>query len=117
MKWLGVIILVIVGVVAAFFAIEYLTVSIHQLPSFVPGHKNINGHYRKRGAIAAVIAVAAFAAAGYLAYKTTKAGDGSESATPQPTAPPATASADLLMPETPAVEESTTAPKDGPATA
>jgi len=72
MKWIGVVLLAIIGVLAAFVAIEYLTVSIHSLPSFIPGnsgHHLVNGHYRKRGALAAVVSLAAFAAAGYWAYR------------------------------------------------
>jgi uncharacterized membrane protein YkvA (DUF1232 family) len=75
MKWLGVILLAIVGVVAAIVAVEYLVVPIHSLPSFIPGghsgnhYHKVNGHYNKRGAVAAVIAIAAFVAAGYWAYR------------------------------------------------
>ena len=51
MKWVGVIILVVVGLLAAFVAIEYFTVQIHALPSFIPGRVALKyGHYRKRGA-------------------------------------------------------------------
>ena len=69
MKWLGIILLTILGVVAAIVAVEYLTVPIHSLPSFIPGKHRANGHYHKRGAVAAVIAIAAFVAAGYWAYR------------------------------------------------
>lgn len=80
MKWIGVIVLVIVGAIAAYVAIEYLTVSIHSLPSFIPGHraalaghKPQRGHYHKRGAVAAVIALVAFAVAGFLAFRIVRA--------------------------------------------
>ena len=70
MKWIGVVLLAIIGVLAAVVAIEYLTVPIHSLPSFIPGrHRGVNGHYHKRGAGAAVISLAAFVAAGYWAYR------------------------------------------------
>jgi hypothetical protein len=70
MKWIWVIVLVIIGVLAAIVAVEYLTVSIHALPSWIPGHKvHGRGHYRKRGAGAAVIAFVAFVVAGYLTYR------------------------------------------------
>jgi hypothetical protein len=70
MKWVGVIILVVVGLLAAFVAIEYLTVEIHALPSYIPGHEALKyGHYRKRGALAALIAVVAFVLAGVLAVR------------------------------------------------
>lgn len=70
MKWVGVIILVVVGVLAAFVAIEYFTVEIHALPSYIPGHIALKyGHYRKRGAVAALIALIAFAGAAYWAWR------------------------------------------------
>jgi uncharacterized membrane protein YidH (DUF202 family) len=71
MKWIYVIVLVIVGVLAAIVAIEYFTVSIHALPSFLGRHHG-RGHYHKRGAVAAFIAFVAFVAAGYLAYRITR---------------------------------------------
>ncbi len=70
MKWLWVIVLVVVGIVAAVFAYEYLSVGIGHLPSWVPGHEpGKRGHEHKRGYLAALIAVAAFVGAGYLAYR------------------------------------------------
>jgi uncharacterized membrane protein len=52
------VILVIVGILALVVAVIYLTTSIHSLPSFIPGkHVGVNGHYHKRGAIAAVIGI------------------------------------------------------------
>ena len=65
----GIIVLIIVGVVAAVFAFEYLTVAIHALPSWVPGKHHGRGHYHKRGAILAVVALACFGGAGYLIYR------------------------------------------------
>ena len=75
MKWLGVIVLVIVGALAAYVAVEYFTVGIHALPSYIPGHKAAvpghlyRGHYRKRGAVAALVALVCFVVAGLLAYR------------------------------------------------
>lgn len=66
MKWIGVAILTIIGVLAAIVAVIYLSVPIHSLPSFVPGKHAGGGTYHKRGALAAVIALVAFAAAGGL---------------------------------------------------
>jgi uncharacterized membrane protein required for colicin V production len=83
-KWIAVIVLVIIGILAAFVAIEYLTVAIHALPSYIPGHKHGRGHYRKRGAVAAVIAFVAFVVAGFLAYRIARPSGGTASA-PQPT--------------------------------
>jgi hypothetical protein len=71
MKWISVIVLVIVGVLAAIVAVEYFTVAIHALPSFMGRHHG-RGHYRKRGAIAAVIAFVALVVAGYLTYRNTR---------------------------------------------
>ena len=70
MKWIWIIVLALVGVVAAVFAFEYLTVGIGHLPSWIPGHvAGKRGHLHKRGLIAGIIAVAAFAGAGWLIYK------------------------------------------------
>jgi uncharacterized membrane protein len=56
------VILVIVGILALVVAVIYLTVSIHSLPGFIPGkHVGVNGHYHKRGAIAAVIGIVVLA--------------------------------------------------------
>ena len=69
MKWVLVIVLAIIGVLAAIVAIEYFVVPIHSLPSFIPGRHATAGHYRKRGAVAALIAVVALVAAGLLAAR------------------------------------------------
>ena len=68
--------MVIVGGLATYVAIEYFTVAIHALPSYIPGHEALGphghpprGHYHKRGAIAAVIALICFVVAGFLAYR------------------------------------------------
>jgi hypothetical protein len=95
LKWLWVILLAIIGILAAIVAIEYLTVSIHHLPSWIPGHKDVMGHYHKRGAVAAVIAVIALGAAGYLSYRFTR-GRGS-GASPTPTSVDTASSADDLL--------------------
>jgi hypothetical protein len=68
MKWALVIVLAISGVLAAIVAIEYFVVPIHSLPSFM-GARHTAGHYRKRGAVAALIAVVALVAAGLLAVR------------------------------------------------
>ena len=90
MKWLWIILLIVVGIIAAVFAYEYLTVGIGHLPSWVPGHVATKapvdgkcsagyklkdgicyatGRAHKRGYLAAIIAVAAFVGAGFLIYK------------------------------------------------
>ena len=83
------IVLIIVGVIAAVYAFEYLTVSIHALPSWVPGKHHGRGHYHKRGAIFAVIALACLGGAGYLIYRAAAvAGGGSDAPAATPAAPP-----------------------------
>jgi hypothetical protein len=88
MKWFVVIVLVIIGALAAFVAIEYLTVSIHALPSYIPGHKaayaghSERGHYHKRGAAAALVAVVALGAAAFLAFRIVKSNQSNTSVRP-----------------------------------
>jgi hypothetical protein len=69
MKWLIVLVLAIVGVLAAIVAVEYLTVPIHSLPSFIPGHRSVNGHYHVRGAVAGLIAIVALVSAAVVALR------------------------------------------------
>jgi intracellular sulfur oxidation DsrE/DsrF family protein len=88
MKWVA-IILVVVGVLAGIVAIEYFTVSIHALPAFLGGkpHHHVRGHYHKRGAIAALIAVVALGSGIYLFLKdrkNTKSTEGAAGPTPAP---------------------------------
>jgi hypothetical protein len=66
---IGFIVLIVVGVVAAVYAFEYLTVAIHHLPSWVPGRHRGHGHYHKRGAILGLIAVLCLGGAGYIFYR------------------------------------------------
>jgi hypothetical protein len=67
MRWIAVVLLAIIGVLAAIAAAIYLAVPIHSLPSFVPGQHSGGGTYHKRGAVAALISLVAFVAAGGLA--------------------------------------------------
>ena len=100
MKWIWVILLAIIGILAAIVAIEYFVVPIHSLPSYIPGyHHHKRGHYHKRGAISALIAIVALGAAGYLAYRFARpsappAGPGQDSA-------PEGGSADQLLSDPP----------------
>ena len=82
MKWVWIVVLIAVGIVAAVFAFEYLTYSIYHLPTWVPGNahghltahgKPVRGHEKKRGYAAVLVAVAAFAGAGWLIYKNMQA--------------------------------------------
>ena len=99
MKWVLVIVLAIIGVLAAIVAIEYFVVPIHSLPSFIPGHHATAGHYRKRGAVAALIAVVALVAAGVLAIRFRR-----EDAAPA-TASASASTADQLLGKPPATPE------------
>src|SRR5664280_1390688 len=63
-KWIGVIALTVVGILAAIVAIEYLTVPIHSVPTFLGG-KHVRGHYQRRGSALLVLAVVAFGGAAY----------------------------------------------------
>lgn len=76
MKTALVVVLVVVAILAAIAAVEYLTVPIHSLPSFLPGRsaKGFDGHYHKRGAVAAVVAVLALLAAGFVAFNSRRGG-------------------------------------------
>ena len=111
MKWIWVIVLFIIGVLAAIVAIEYLTVAIHALPSWIPGRHAGRGHYRKRGAVAAVIAFVAFVVGGYLTYRflqSQSTGTGAQSVGAGSTSPSAgQGSAEQLL--------SSPAPESGPA--
>ena len=62
-RWVICAILAVVGVLALVVAVIYLTVPIHSLPSFIPGKHPVNGHYHKRGAVAAVIGIVLLAIA------------------------------------------------------
>ncbi len=113
MKWIWVIVLVIIGVLAMIVAVEYLTVSIHALPSWIPGRHPGRGHYHKRGTGAAIIAFVALVAAGYLTYRNLRTQPAGTASPTQPTgttaAPPSAeqGSADQLL--------SSPAPEPGPA--
>jgi len=94
MKWLAVVLLAIVGLLAAFVCFEYLTVSIHSLPSYIPGHRSVNGKYHVRGAIAGLIAIVALAGSAVLAIRILRP----RASAPEPVeAPPTNASADQLL--------------------
>ena len=98
MKWIGVAVLVVIGIIAAFVAIEYLVVPIHSLPHYLPGHKRGNGHYHKRGAVAAVVAIVALGGAVLLAVRFSR--PESETTAPEapaPVAPTTPSSADDLL--------------------
>jgi hypothetical protein len=72
MKWFWVIVLVIVGIIAALVAVEYLTVSIHAVPTWM-GRTHGRGHFRKRGAAAALVALIALVGAGFLFFRIRRA--------------------------------------------
>jgi uncharacterized membrane protein len=69
-KWVISVICAIVGVIALIVAVIYLAVPIHSLPGFVPGKKNVGGHYHKRAFVAAIIGIVLLAIAAYLGMTT-----------------------------------------------
>ena len=71
-KWIGIAVLAIVGILALIVGIEWLTVSIHKLPSFL-GQKHGRGHYKRRGEAAVAFGVVVLAVTAYLAYRMWKA--------------------------------------------
>jgi hypothetical protein len=65
-----VVLLVVLGILAAVVAVLYFVEPTHSLPSFLPGHAATgNGHHNKHGIAAAVIAVALWVAAWMLGGK------------------------------------------------
>ena len=97
MKWIWVILLVIIGAFFTYMAATYLTVSLGHLPHWFPGHKiptahhhKLRGHYRKGGAATALLAIIAFVAAAWIAFR--KPGQGASGATTTPAAGTADAS-------------------------
>ncbi len=108
MKWIGVIILAVIGVLAAIVAFEYLTLPIHSVPHFLGG-KHVRGHYNRRGQALAVIALAALGTSAYLAVRIRRA-DASGTATPvQASSSTQAGSADTLVSDT---ESAPAAPED-----
>ncbi len=91
-KWVLFAVLVVVGILAAIVAVEYLTVSIAKLPSWLPGHHHAHGHYHKRGYAALVVAIVAFGFAAYLVV-TIRRGSTSATAVTGAAAPPVAAQA------------------------
>jgi hypothetical protein len=65
-KWVIAAICGVLGVIALIYAVIYLAVPIHSLPSFVPGKQSITGHYHKRALLSAVIGIVLLAIAVYL---------------------------------------------------
>jgi drug/metabolite transporter (DMT)-like permease len=92
-KWIGIIILAIIGILAAVVAVEYLTLPIHSLPTFLGGKhpapgKHYRGNHHKRGDLAAVVAVVALGGAIYLAVRVRA--DAAKASTPPAAAEPGT---------------------------
>ncbi len=103
LKWIGVIVLAVIGILAAIAGIEYLTHPIHTLPSILGG-KNIRGHYHKRGYAAIVVAVVALGAAVYLITRSRLAGMSGGATSAKPAGPQSSADS-LLSAPGPAPEE------------
>jgi hypothetical protein len=67
-KWVGVIALYIIGVLAGVVAIIWLVEPIHSVPSFLGGH-HVRGHFQRRGEALIVLAVVLLAVAIYLTVR------------------------------------------------
>jgi hypothetical protein len=67
-KWVGVIALYVVGVLAAVVAIIWLVEPIHSVPAFLGGH-HVRGHFQRRGEALIVLAVVVLAVAVYLTLR------------------------------------------------
>jgi len=67
-KWVIFLVTAVLGVIALIYAVIYLSVGIHSLPAFVPGHKaGVNGHYHKRALLTGVIGVVLLAISAMMA--------------------------------------------------
>ena len=69
MKIVGIVALGVIGLVALFLGIEWLTNPIHSLPAYLGGHPHHRGHYSRRGDAALVIGIGALAIGGYMLWK------------------------------------------------
>jgi uncharacterized membrane protein YidH (DUF202 family) len=96
-KWVAVVVLAIIGLLAAFVAFEYLTVSIHALPSYIPGHHKGRGHYHKRGAVAALVAIVAIGGAVAITLRIVRANQPSDPGSSVPDKAVPQDSADQLL--------------------
>ena len=103
-KWIGPIVLAVVGILIGIVAIEYLTTPIHALPTIIGG-KHIRGHYQRRGEALAVLAVVFLGIAAYWAYRTNQAGDGAGRGTPRTPAGDSPATTDSLLGSPPPTEQ------------
>jgi hypothetical protein len=65
-KWAIAAVCGVLGIIGIIYAVIYLAVPIHSLPSIVPGKTNTTGHYHKRAFAAAVIGIVLLAIAAYL---------------------------------------------------
>jgi drug/metabolite transporter (DMT)-like permease len=96
MKWIGVIALTVVGILAAIVAYEYLTLPIHSIPAFLGG-KHVRGHYQRRGSALLVLALVAFGGAAYWAVRIRRAERAGDAPTAKAGAVTQTGSADALL--------------------
>jgi hypothetical protein len=74
-KWVGVIALGVVGLLAIIVAILWLSEPIHSLPSFLGG-KHGRGHYKRRGEALFVLAIVVLGVAAYLGYRLNRSSKG-----------------------------------------
>jgi hypothetical protein len=97
MKWIGVIVLAVVGILALIVGVDYLTTSIHHLPSFLGGKRHTKGHYQKRGDALIAIGVVALGGAGYWAYRIRHSAAAGETPAESTVAQEATPGTDTLL--------------------
>ncbi len=101
-KWVGIIVLFVIGVLAGIVAIFWLTEPIHALPTILGGHHHHRGRYQRRGEALIVFAVVVLGAATYLTIRMRRAqrapAPAAGPAAPAPAAPPNEGdSADALL--------------------
>ncbi len=101
-KWIAVIALFVVGILAAIVAIDWLTQPIHSVPSFLGGEAHHRGHYRRRGEALIVGAVIVLAVAIYLTIRFRREDAVAEGGSP--------AAVSDSAPSEPATAEATAAP-------
>jgi hypothetical protein len=111
MKWIGVIILAVVGILAAIVAVEYLTTPIHSLPSIIGGH-HTRGHYHKRGYAALLVAVVALGGAVYLTLRIRRTETGAPAVATADTPAPASSADGLLATSAPTPDPAPETPTD-----
>jgi hypothetical protein len=87
-KWVISVICGVLGIIAIIYAVIYLAIPIHSLPSFVPGKKVGAGHYHKRALLCAVIGIVLLAIAAYVGMTARRSSAVTDGSVPAPTPEP-----------------------------